>query len=111
MNLLIETKGVLKKIGKTEQDIEFITDGETYCSWKDFVKQLEEVNGYEYDDGYGFVEVDLNLKIVGKDWYLERTEYDGAEWWEFKQIPQRPTTYRKLRYFEAKSTLNKEENN
>ena len=101
MNLLTETKDVLKKFGKTEQDIEFVTDGKTYCSWKDFVAQLEELGGYIYSNDYGCVEVDLDLKIVGKDWYLERTEYDGAEWWEFKQMPTRPMTYGKLIYFDS----------
>ena len=50
MNLLTETKDVLKKFGKTEQDIEFVTDGKTYCSWKDFVAQLEELGGYIYSN-------------------------------------------------------------
>ena len=38
MNLLIETKEALNKFGKVEKDIEFITDGDVYCSWRDFVE-------------------------------------------------------------------------
>ena len=27
---------------------------------------------------------------VGDNWWLERAEYDGSEWWEFKTIPKEP---------------------
>lgn len=27
--------------------------------------------------------------LVGEEWWIERCEYDGAEWWEFKCIPAR----------------------
>lgn len=40
-----------------------------------------------YDAGYGGNEIDMNLKVVGKDYWLERGEYDGSEWWEFKSLP------------------------
>jgi hypothetical protein len=30
------------------------------------------------------------LEIVGDDWWLERHEYDGAEWWEYKTKPSMP---------------------
>lgn len=29
--------------------------------------------------------------IVGDDWWMERHEYDGSEWWEFKELPKKPT--------------------
>lgn len=44
----------------------------------------------EYDNGFGTHIIPLNLKIVGDDWWLERHEYDGSEWWEFKTLPTRP---------------------
>ena len=25
--------------------------------------------------------------LVGDGWWIERFEYDGSEWWEFKTIP------------------------
>lgn len=40
-----------------------------------------------YDDGYGGQEIDSSLVIVGDDWWLERAEYDGAGWFEFKKQP------------------------
>jgi hypothetical protein len=36
------------------------------------------------------VEIDMGLIVVGKDFWLERHEYDGSEWWEFKSIPMEP---------------------
>lgn len=32
----------------------------------------------------------MGLIVVGKDFWLERHEYDGSEWWEFKSIPMEP---------------------
>lgn len=33
---------------------------------------------------YGVAEVNQNLRVVFKDGsWLERQEYDGAEWWEY----------------------------
>lgn len=55
---------------------------------KDFVK----LANVEYDDGYGSPEVNMRLLIVGEDWWMERHEYDGSEWWEFKTMPTRPKT-------------------
>jgi hypothetical protein len=26
--------------------------------------------------------------VIGSDWWLERHEYDGSEWWEFKSLPK-----------------------
>jgi len=31
-----------------------------------------------------------DLYVVGEDWWLERGEYDGSEWWEFKRLPECP---------------------
>lgn len=40
------------------------------------------------DEGYGAPEVATDLLVVGADFWLERCEYDGSEWWEFKQMPK-----------------------
>ena len=45
---------------------------------------------YEYSNSFGCVWVPFSLKIVGEDWWLERNEYDGSEWWEFKQKSLKP---------------------
>lgn len=106
MNLLQETMhalGVYKKtpsdvlwvgiknlpaIGKNLIDLLFGYDEvqEMSWPWRDFAK----IADFEYDDGYGGQEIQKGLVIVGKDWWLERHEYDGSEWWEFKTLPERP---------------------
>ena len=86
-NLLTETKKILEENNKTFNDIIFVSkwDG---CIPLDL---LTEVFDIMYDNGYGGVEVDPTLIICGKGWWLERAEYDGAEWWEYKEQPQKPS--------------------
>jgi len=56
---------------------------------------FKELANCEYDSGYGALEVAKDLLVVGKDWWLERHEYEGLEWWEYKTMPARPKNYRK----------------
>jgi hypothetical protein len=87
MNLLSETVDALSNSGKTRSDVRWI--GSTnygYFDWWHFVK----IANIEYDDGYGAAEVARDLVIVGDDWWLERNEYDGSEWWTFKKLPIKP---------------------
>lgn len=37
----------------------------------------------------------LDLLVVGNNWWLERHNYDGSEWWEFKRLPTRPLSERR----------------
>lgn len=90
MNLLRETLQALTRAGKTIADIEWIGDSDYTGTWDDFAK----IADFEYDAGYGGVEINQGLLIVGRDWWLERCEYDGSEWWEFKQLPRRPVSSR-----------------
>ena len=69
---------------KTEKDILFV-EYKGYFSFDKF----KEIADFEYDDGYGGAEIP-DVRIVGSNWWLERGEYDGSEWWEFKTIPQKP---------------------
>ena len=48
----------------------------------------------EYDDGFGGQTVAKDLLVVGDGWWLERNEYDGSEWWEFRRPPQKPDKVR-----------------
>jgi hypothetical protein len=86
VNLLLETQEMLARHGKTSDDVEFVTDGVSSCPWELF---LYPASITDYDEGYGSDEIYENLKIVGKDWWLERHEYDGREWWEYKTLPVR----------------------
>jgi len=87
-NLLKETIGVLHENGRSPKDVLFITAGDAYCFWPEF----ENAINFEYDSGYGSQLIFDGLKVVGQDWWLERSEYDGSEWWEFKTMPLIPVT-------------------
>lgn len=87
-NLLEETKEILKENGKSPKDVWWIGNEEFRFSWTDFVQLANK----EYDGGYGSSEVYEGLKVVGEGWWLERGEYDGSEWWEYKEQPKRPKT-------------------
>lgn len=84
-NLLEETISDLKLEGKQISDIIWIGsyDGSLIVPLSEF----ESVFNIEYDDGFGAQEIASDLVIVGKDWWMERHEYDGAESWRFKKIP------------------------
>ena len=93
-NLLQETIEILEYHGKTLSDIIFIRQDHHYkwdqpaCNHKiEDLEALKLLLDTEYDDGYGSPEVNTNLQLVGKDFWLERHEYDGSEWWEYKTLP------------------------
>jgi hypothetical protein len=97
VNLLEETTSILARHQKTPSDVRFVTVasinsgkyedlGPCSGSWDDFAA----LANFTYDSGYGGAEVAEELKVVGDDWWLERGEYDGSEWWEFKQLPEMP---------------------
>ena len=91
-NLLQETIKKLKEYQKTERDILWVgSEDFGWFTWEDF-KELADT---EYNSGYGTQEVAIDLLIVGKDFWLERKDYDGAEWWELKTMPCKPENYRK----------------
>ena len=86
MNLLQETIEMLRDNNKTPKDVKWVGGKGVKSTWENFAA----VANKEYDDGFGGQEVAQDLLIVGEDWWLERHEYDGSEWWEFKQLPKEP---------------------
>lgn len=86
INLLQETIEKLKDHKKKPKDVLWVGSRDLWFSWDHF-KTIADV---EYDNGYGGAEVIDGLLVVGKDWWLERHEYDGSEWWEFKTLPKKP---------------------
>lgn len=99
INFLQETIQCLKENGKSESDIAWVGIGYDQnndplykSSWKDF----RENANFEYHDGYGSAEIPDDLIIVGDDFWLERHEYDGSEWWEFKTMPKEPKEEREI---------------
>lgn len=89
-NLLQETIDTLTDNGKCEKDILWCGstghDGFGWFSWNTF----KRVADTEYNSGYGGQRVARDLVIVGIGFWLERHEYDGSEWWEYKTQPIKP---------------------
>ena len=94
-NLLEETKEKLAVCHKTPKDVLWIgtSDGSEAITWEEF----EKLADFDYDDGYGAAEIRMDLVVVGKDWWLERYEYDGSEWWEYKKQPKLLENHKKLK--------------
>ena len=84
--LLQETINIILKNNRNPGDVEFVTDGTHWCFWDEFAKNSDFI----YDSGFGGNMINLQLKVVGYDWWLERHEYDGSEWWEYKERPKLP---------------------
>lgn len=82
MNLLKETKKILKEYGKSVKDIVAVQGANFGMSVDTFL----ELADTEYDAGYGSPKVAEDLVVIGEDWFLERHEYDGSEWWEYKAM-------------------------
>lgn len=84
MNLLKETKNILKEHGKSLKDIMFVQGAEFGIPVNKFI----ELANTNYDDGYGSPKVAEDLVVGGNGWWLERHEYDGSEWWEYKSCAE-----------------------
>lgn len=83
-NLLDETVEILEKYGKTLDDVLYIQGDDFEITRKNFETVARDTN---YDSGFGAQHVATDLVLVGDGWWIERCEYDGSEWWEFKTIP------------------------
>jgi hypothetical protein len=84
-NLKEETIIFMSHHNKTMADVRWI--GHSDGNVKIHPDYFLEIADKEYDAGYGGQEVNGSLVVVGDDWWMERHEYDGSEWWEFKTIP------------------------
>lgn len=85
INLLQETHQILNDNGVSMVDVQFVLSRDSQMgTWNDFVA----LANIEYDNGYGGHMISSQLYIVGDGWWLERGEYDGSEWWEFKTQPK-----------------------
>ncbi len=86
-NLLAETVAELARDNKSPKDVFWVGDNSGASSWDEFALLAKDI---DYDPGYGRDYINLELVIVGTDWWLERVEYDGSEWWAFKTMPTIP---------------------
>jgi hypothetical protein len=55
----------------------------------EYTEFLDKLN-FEYDDGYGGQELYGMIWLMEDNTWYERGEYDGSEWWEYKECPQIP---------------------
>lgn len=86
-NLLEDTLASMNMHGKTVDDIAWIGSKHMEIPIDKFMKLADKW----YDGGFGAQEVATDLVVVFNDGtWLERHEYDGSEWWEYKKTPQRP---------------------
>jgi hypothetical protein len=83
INFLKETLDKMKENNVSPEDVVYVFNSFGYCSWEEF----EKLANFDYNNGYGLIAIDLNLIVRGSDWWLERGEYDGSEWWEFRRAP------------------------
>lgn len=85
-NLWEETTRMLAAHEKTFKDVLYI-QGSDFEITKEYFEQVAKMSNY--NSGFGSVKVAEDLVIVGDDWWLERHDYDGNEWWEYKEKPKR----------------------
>ena len=79
-NLWKETIAVLEANGKNWNDVIQIGGKSFYIS-KDNYEEVALMTNY--DNGYGAAEIARDLELVGSDFKLIRSEYDGSEWFDF----------------------------
>ncbi len=94
-NLLEETRETMADYGLSPHKIKFI--GSSYgpygCTWEEF----ETIADFEYDNDYGCLGVARDLIIVFYDGsWLERKEYDGSEWWDFRRPHKVLSSYKPI---------------
>lgn len=85
-NLRKETIECLLENGKTLYDVVWVGTLEVEIPIEEFLRLVDKY----YDNGFGSQKVATDLLVCGDGWYMERHEYDGSEWWEFKTMPTRP---------------------
>lgn len=86
-NLLKETLEMLEWKGKTPADVLWVgsSDGVYAITWSEF----EQLANIEYDFNYIYSQkIAKDLVIVGNNWWLTRSVFDGWEGWDFNTTPQ-----------------------
>lgn len=85
-----ETIGFMERRGLRVEDVAFCQVERKGKPYQFTFDTFYRSAGFKYDAGYGGQKVEATLKIVFKDGsWMERGEYDGAEWWEFRACPVR----------------------
>lgn len=83
-----ETTDILVRYDYTVDDIDWIGNRAFEIPIHEFFDVARHTNYYA---GYGSAAMPLDIIIVMKNGnWLERSEYDGSEWWRLVQVPQKP---------------------
>ena len=95
MNALNELIDVCKYNWKSLEDIDYWWvgwDDDNQCIFNsdsiEIMKKFLNDNYSNYDNWWGSQELYWEIVFKDKTW-LERWEYDGSEWWEYKKCPER----------------------
>ena len=89
LTLLEETRHDMKTNNVDESQVAWVGGSEQWFTWDEFCS----IANVDYDSGFGGQVVATDLIVVGNGWWLERHEYDGSEWWEFKTGHTKPETH------------------
>lgn len=88
----------LKLYWKIENDVEYVLWYTKFPSYDDWIEVYNTWDWFKsnsdflYDSWFGTNHIQLEMKIVWKDFWLERHEYDWSESWEYKEFPVKPKT-------------------
>jgi hypothetical protein len=87
MNAKTELVKMMELCGKSVSDIIWLRVRRE--DWNDETDRiytyLDELD-FRYDSGFGGQEL-FGYVVFDDNSWLERHEYDGSEWWEYKQCP------------------------
>lgn len=83
-NLLNETLEILMGNGRLFCDVIAIVGDNRLISHKDFLRLADT----EYNPRSGNQVVATDLKLIGKDFWMERRANSMYEWWNFYEMPQ-----------------------
>lgn len=61
-----------------------LKEGYTSEEYQEFLHKMD----FEYDSGYGGQELYGTVWLMEDNTWLERGEYDGSEWWEYRKCPK-----------------------
>lgn len=76
--LFVMVENLTLKVKQLEWD-------DTNSAILDFFAKITTI---DYDDGFGVQEL-FGYILFNDNTWLERYEYDGSEWWEYKTLPTR----------------------
>lgn len=85
VNLLEETLNELKEEGLSFDSVSYISMDGYRIDVDTFTDLAAHTN---YSNDYGHQVINNTLCIWGLNWVMFRYEYDGAEWWEVRKLPQ-----------------------